>query len=139
MRAVSAKALNIQLLSTLLHFQRDQHLHEITQGVATLYPGLCAGCPFGATITNMSFRIRLFNFCTSKLYTLNNKDNNNNILSCRSNHCCLCCMSLRDIRSCARSSCCYCCLCCLLKRAGDNRKSCRRNTDNTDNRDNNRQ
>ena len=29
-------------LSTLLRLQRDHHLYEITQGVATLYPGLCA-------------------------------------------------------------------------------------------------
>ena len=42
MRTVSAKALYVRLLSTLLRFQRDHHLHEITQGVATLYPGLCA-------------------------------------------------------------------------------------------------
>ena len=26
----------------LLPFQGDHHLHEITQGAATLYPGLCA-------------------------------------------------------------------------------------------------
>ena len=50
MRAVSAKALNILLLSMLLRFQRDNHLHETTQGVATLYPGLRAGCPFGALL-----------------------------------------------------------------------------------------
>ena len=42
MRAVSAKALYVLLLSTLLRLQRDHHLHQITQGVATLYPGLCA-------------------------------------------------------------------------------------------------
>ena len=42
MRAVSAKSLYVLLLSTLLRLQRDHHLHEITQGVATLYPGLCA-------------------------------------------------------------------------------------------------
>ena len=41
-RAVSAKTLFVLLLSTLLRLQRDHHLHEITQGVATLYPGLCA-------------------------------------------------------------------------------------------------
>ena len=40
----SAKALNILLLSTLLRFQRAHHLHEITQGVATLYPGLFHVC-----------------------------------------------------------------------------------------------
>ena len=34
----------------------------------------------------MSFRIRIFNFFHIKLYTLNNnRDNNNNILSCRGN------------------------------------------------------
>ena len=42
MSAVSAKALCILLLSTLLRLQCDHHLHEIAQGVATLYPGLCA-------------------------------------------------------------------------------------------------
>ena len=42
MRAVSAKALYILLLSTLLRLQRVIILHEITQGAATLYPGLCA-------------------------------------------------------------------------------------------------
>ena len=42
MRAVSAKALYILLLYMLLPFQGDHHLHEITQGAATLYPGLCA-------------------------------------------------------------------------------------------------
>ena len=42
MRAVSAKALFVLLLSTLLHLQRAYQLHQITQGVATLYPGLCA-------------------------------------------------------------------------------------------------
>ena len=47
---VKTKAQNILLLSTLLRFQRDNYLHEITQGVATLYPGLCAGCPFGALL-----------------------------------------------------------------------------------------
>ena len=41
MCAVSAKALCILLLSTLLRLQRDHHLYEIAQGVATLYPGLC--------------------------------------------------------------------------------------------------
>ena len=30
------------LLSTLLRLQRDHHQHEITQGAAALYPGLCA-------------------------------------------------------------------------------------------------
>ena len=39
------KSVIILLLSTLLRLQRDHHLHQITQGVATLYPGLCAGCP----------------------------------------------------------------------------------------------
>ena len=52
MRAVSAKALYILLLYMLLPFafpfsrrplvQGDHHLHEITQGAAALYPGLCA-------------------------------------------------------------------------------------------------
>ena len=42
MRAVSAKALSVLLLSMLLRLQRDHHPHAITQGVATLYPGLCA-------------------------------------------------------------------------------------------------
>ena len=42
MRPERAKALYVLLLSTLLRLQRDHHLHEITQGVATLYPGLCA-------------------------------------------------------------------------------------------------
>ena len=41
MRAVSAKALYILLLYMLLPFQGDHHLHEITQGAAALYPGLC--------------------------------------------------------------------------------------------------
>ena len=45
MRAVSAKALYVLLLYMLLPFQGDNHPHDITQGVATLYPGLCAGCP----------------------------------------------------------------------------------------------
>ena len=39
MRAVSAKALFVLLLSTLLRLQRDHHLHETTQGVATLTLG----------------------------------------------------------------------------------------------------
>ena len=42
MRPERAKALYVLLLSTLLRLQREHHLHEITQGVATLYPGLCA-------------------------------------------------------------------------------------------------
>ena len=52
MRAVSAKALYILLLYMLLPFafpfsrrplvQGDHHMHEITQGAAALYPGLCA-------------------------------------------------------------------------------------------------
>ena len=42
MRAVSAKALYILLLYMLLPFLGDHHLHEITQGAAALYPGLCA-------------------------------------------------------------------------------------------------
>ena len=42
MRAESAKALYILLLYMLLPFQGDHHLHEITQGAAALYPGLCA-------------------------------------------------------------------------------------------------
>ena len=31
-----------KVLSTLLRLQRDNYLNEITQGAATLYPGLCA-------------------------------------------------------------------------------------------------
>ena len=60
MRAVSAKALYILLLYMLLPFafpfsrrplvQGDHHLHEITQGAAALYPGLCAFA-LTATIT----------------------------------------------------------------------------------------
>ena len=50
MRAVSAKALYVLLLYMLLPFQGDNHPHDITQGVATLYPGLCAGCPFRASL-----------------------------------------------------------------------------------------
>ena len=42
MRAVGAKALYVLLLYMLLPFQGDHHLHEITQGAAALYPGLCA-------------------------------------------------------------------------------------------------
>ena len=42
MRPERAKALYVLLLSTLLRLQREHHLHEVTQGVATLYPGLCA-------------------------------------------------------------------------------------------------
>ena len=42
MRPERAKALFVLLLSTLLRLQRDRQLHEITQGAATLYPGLCA-------------------------------------------------------------------------------------------------
>ena len=45
MRAVSAKALYVLLLYMLLPFQGDNHPHDITQGVATLYPGLCAFAP----------------------------------------------------------------------------------------------
>ena len=45
MRAVSAEALYVLLLSTLLPFQGDNHPHVITQGVATLYPGLCSFAP----------------------------------------------------------------------------------------------
>ena len=36
------KSVIILLLSTLLRLQRDHNLHKITQGVAALYPGLCA-------------------------------------------------------------------------------------------------
>ena len=42
MRAVSAKALYVLLLSMLLPLLGDNHLHKITQGAATLYLGLCA-------------------------------------------------------------------------------------------------
>ena len=42
MRAVSAKALFVQLLSTLLRLQRAWTMSTYTQGAATLYPGLCA-------------------------------------------------------------------------------------------------
>ena len=65
MRAVSAKALYILLLYMLLPFafpfsrrplvQGDHHMHEITQGVALLYPGLCAFA--------LSARAGQYNFC----------------------------------------------------------------------------
>ena len=42
MRPERAKALSVLLVSMLLPFQGDHQLHAITQGVATLYPGLCA-------------------------------------------------------------------------------------------------
>ena len=78
----SVPCFSTEPLSTLLRLQRDHHLHEITQGVATLYPGLCAfalclsfAFPlpflsagdlwFSATIIDTNFRIRIFNFCTS--------------------------------------------------------------------------
>ena len=47
---VKTKAQNILLLSTLLRLQRAWTIPNYTQGVATLYPGLCAGCPFGALL-----------------------------------------------------------------------------------------
>ena len=42
MRAVSAKALFVLLLSTLLRLQRARTMSNYTQGAAALYPGLCA-------------------------------------------------------------------------------------------------
>ena len=79
MRAVSAKALYILLLSTLLRLQCDHHLHEIAQGVATLYPGLCASaltvragqCVFGEQVVRVNQE--QFHFGYIKLYTLPNK------------------------------------------------------------------
>ena len=76
MRAVSAKALYILLLSTLLRLQRDHHLYEIAQGVATLYPGLCssaltaraAQCIFCEQA--VSVNQEQFHFGYNKLYTL---------------------------------------------------------------------
>ena len=47
MRPERAKALNVLLLSMLLPLQGDHHPHEITQGVASLCPGLCASAPSG--------------------------------------------------------------------------------------------
>ena len=76
MRAVSAKALYILLLSTLLRLQRGHHLHEIAQGVAALYPGLCAfaltaragQCVFGEQVVRINHE--QFHFGYIKLYTL---------------------------------------------------------------------
>ena len=42
MRAVSAKALFVLLLSTLLRLQRAWTMSHYTQGAAALYPGLCS-------------------------------------------------------------------------------------------------
>ena len=52
MRPAGAKALYVLLLSTLLRLQRDHHPHNITQGAATLYPGLCA---FALTARELPF------------------------------------------------------------------------------------
>ena len=45
MCAVSAKALFVLLLSTLLRLQRALTMSPYTQGAAALYPGLCASAP----------------------------------------------------------------------------------------------
>ena len=42
MRDVSAKALSVKRMSMFLRCKRNNYRHENTQGVATLYPGLCA-------------------------------------------------------------------------------------------------
>ena len=85
--------INILLLSTLLRLQRDHHRHEITQGAAALYPGLCAfaltarqlptwtselGCPIFAhqTVHHTNFVISLifsyfgFGYCCVSVFVL---------------------------------------------------------------------
>ena len=58
MRAVSAKALNVLLMSTLLRLQRNNYRHENTQGAATLYPGLCT-----SALTALMFLNLLITMC----------------------------------------------------------------------------
>ena len=50
---------------TLLRLQRAWTTTHYPQGVATLYPWAMCFCAYSATITDMNFRIRIFNFCTS--------------------------------------------------------------------------
>ena len=66
MRPERAKALYVLLLSTLLRLQRDHHLHETTQGVATLYPGLCASALSARADYDIFFQrvlIMVFSYC----------------------------------------------------------------------------
>ena len=65
MRAVSAKALYVLLLYMLLPFQGDNHPHDITQGVATLYPGLCS---FAPTAQNHRLSLHYLAHCAVRVF-----------------------------------------------------------------------
>ena len=65
MRAVSAKALYVLLLYMLLPFQGDNHPHDITQGVATLYPGLCS---FAPTARNHRLSLHYLAHCAVRVF-----------------------------------------------------------------------